>query len=63
MGREARLHATPEARAERKLRRVLALFPDRATYEQWVTARSVPDAYRAHMESCLPAHLKAQGSV
>lgn len=57
----------PEAKrrrtAEATLRAVLAAFPDRATYEQWLTARQVPEAHRAHMESRLPAHLQAQGTV
>lgn len=49
--------------AEATLRAVLAAFPNRATYEQWLTARQVPDEYRAHMEQFLPAHLQAQGAV
>ena len=63
MGREARLNRTPQARADRTLRRMLAFFPDRATYEQWLAARRVSDAHRVHMEQFLPAHLKPQGSV
>lgn len=63
MGWAARANATPQARAERDLRRALALFPDRQTYEQWLAARSVPDDHRAYMERYLPDALKAQGTV
>lgn len=69
MGYAARANpnATPEAKrrrsAEATLRAILAAFPDRATFEQWATARQIPDEFRAHMESRLPAHLQAQGSV
>lgn len=63
MGWQARVNGTPQARADRQLRRLLALFPDRATYEQWLSARQVDDGKRAHMEQFLPAHLKAQGTV
>ena len=63
MGREARANATPQARVERDLRRALALFPDRQTYEQWLEARQVPEPHRTHMEQFLPDALKAQGTV
>lgn len=63
MGREARINQHPDVQAQRTLRRLLMLFPDRATYEQWLTARAVDDKRRAHMEQFLPTHLKAQGSV
>lgn len=69
MGYAARLNPNTTAEAKRRrtaeatLRAVLAAFPDRATYEQWLTARQVPDEYRAHMESRLPPHLQAQGAV
>ena len=64
MGYAQRLNPRkPDTGPERQLRRVLALFPDRSTYEQWLTARSVDDAHRAHMERFLPAHLRVQGSV
>lgn len=53
----------PDTAAQAQMRRVLALFPDRATYEQWLTAREVPDEHRAHMESFLPEHLQAKGTV
>lgn len=49
--------------AEADMRAVLALFPDRATYEQWLTAREVPEQHRAHMEQFLPAALRAVTSV
>lgn len=64
MGWAARANpSTREPQAVRRLRRLLALFPDRATYERWLTARGVPEANRAHMEQFLPAHLTEQGSV
>ena len=53
----------PDTASERKLRRMLALFPDRATYEAWIEARSVDESHRAHMERYLPDALKAQGTV
>lgn len=49
--------------AEHKLRLMLDLFPDRTTYEQWLTAREVDDAHRAHLEQFLPARLQAQEAV
>lgn len=56
--------ATPKAKQRRtndaRLRAMLALFPDRATFEQWVTAKAVPDDLRAHLESFLPAHLQQE---
>ena len=54
---------TPDTCVERQLRRMLALFPDRQTYEQWLDARVVSDQQRAHLERYLPDPLKAQGSV
>ena len=47
--------------AEANLRTVLALFPDRSTFEQWVEARQLTDEQRAHLESYLPPALQAQG--
>lgn len=63
MGYMERFKASPQQRAERRLRNLLALFPDRATYEQWLTARNVGDEERAHMERFLPAQLRPQGTV
>lgn len=66
MGYAARANHNPvtrESRETRQLRRLLSLFSNRGTYEQWLTARSVDEVHRAHMEQLLPAHLKAQGSV
>lgn len=48
---------------ERNIRWTLSLFPDRETYEHWLSARAIDDAHRAHLEVFLPDHLKAQGSV
>lgn len=59
MGWAARADKT--GRVERELRQILALFPDRSTYEQWLTA--VTDRQRAHLEQFLPDRLKAQGTV
>lgn len=53
----------PPITAEHKLRLMLDLFPDRTTYEQWLTARKVDDAHRAHLEQFLPARLQAQEAV
>lgn len=64
MGRLSRLnpHTTPEAQrqltAEAHIRKLLALFPDRSTFEQWATAKALPDNVRAHMERHLPPHLQ-----
>ena len=59
--------ATPKMQrqrtVERNLRAMLSLFPDRETYEHWLTAREIDDAHRAHLEAFLPDHLKAQGTV
>lgn len=63
MGWQARINQHPDVQAQRTMRRILMLFPDRATYEQWLTARNVSEAHRAHMEQFLPEHLKVQGSV
>lgn len=64
MGYAARLNPrTREDAADRRLRRLLALFPDRATYERWLSERNVNDAKRAHMEHFLPDALKAHGTV
>lgn len=51
---KAKQRRTTEAR----LRSMLALFPDRATFEQWAT--TVPDDLRAHLEQFLPAHLRQE---
>lgn len=48
---------------EDALREMLALFPDRTTFEEWATARGVTDEQRAHMEQFLPKALQAQGTV
>ncbi len=62
MGREARLpRSVPPPKDE--LRALLALFPDRATYEQWLTARAVSPELTAHMELLLPPRLQVSGTV
>ncbi len=64
MGRLSRLNPRTEPAvqqqltAEATLTKLLALFPDRATFEQWAEARQVPPEARAHMEKHLPAHLQ-----
>lgn len=42
---------------------MLALFPNRETYEQWLTAREVPGDVCQHLEQFLPARLQTQGTV
>lgn len=54
---------SPRERANQELRAMLALFPDRATYEQWLTAREIDADARAHMEGFLPERLRAHGQV
>ena len=65
MGWAARANPTntPQGRHEAQLRRVLAMFPDRSTYEQWLVKSQMDDAHRAHLEQFLPARLRAQGAV
>lgn len=59
----AKHQRTLRLRREDELRRVLALFPDRAAYEAWITKSQIDDAHRAHLERFLPASLRAQGTV
>lgn len=46
-----------------EVRRTLALFPDRATYERWLATQDPPEEVRAHLETLLPSRLQAQGHV
>lgn len=48
---------------EHGMRAMLALFPDRTTYEQWLGSRAVTDEQRAHLEQFLPARLQQEGTV
>jgi uncharacterized NAD(P)/FAD-binding protein YdhS len=50
-------------RQGREIMAMLALFPDRTTYEQWLTAREVADDVRAHLEQFLPARLLTKWTV
>lgn len=69
MGYEAR--ANPNCRAEGRgrraaesnLRQVLAMFPDRQTFEEWATNCNLTDELRAHLEQYLPPGLQAEGTV
>jgi hypothetical protein len=64
MGYASRLNPrAQESTVERRLRRMLALFADRQTYEQWLAARGVSDQQRAHLERYLQQALQAHGSV
>lgn len=45
------------------LRRMLNLFPDRTTFEQWVTGKQFDRAIVAHLEAHLPPRLQQQGTV
>ncbi len=49
--------------AEQELRAMLNLFPDRATFEQWLTARAVPEQHRQHFEQFLPPRLQVSGGT
>lgn len=63
MGYMERYNKHPQVQAERALQRILDMFPDRDTFEQWATAKGLSDEHRAHLESRLPARLQAQGTV
>jgi len=60
-------HTTEDAkrlsRQEARLRGALALFPDRATFEQWATTKALTDEQRGHLERFLPSRLQPQGTV
>lgn len=57
------MNGTRRDRREEELRRVLALFPDRSAYEQWLVKSQIDDTGRAHLEHFLPAALRVQGTV
>lgn len=67
MGYAARANAMnsrdPRTKRDEELRRLLNLFADRSTYEQWCTKSQIDDEHRAAMEAYLPARLQAQGAV
>lgn len=46
-----------------RLVRFCAFFPDREAYETYLDKFALSDAERAYLETKLPDHLKAQGSV
>lgn len=54
---------TMRERNEADLRTLLQQFPDRSTYERWLTDYDVDDQHRSHLEAFLPAHLRVQGTV
>ena len=46
-----------------RLERFCAFFATREQYEGFLEGRNVTDAERAYLETMLPAHLQAQGTV
>lgn len=46
-----------------RLRRFGAFFATREQYESYLEGRGITDAERAYLETLLPAHLQAQGTV
>ncbi len=69
MGRDSRVNPNTTAEAQRRLqaesqlRAMLNLFPDRATYERWMTSRTVDTEHAAHMEQFLPPRLQVSGGT
>lgn len=70
MGWEARLNprstegGTARVDAYRaRLARFCAFFATREEYEGYLIGRHISDAERAYLETLLPPHLQAQGSV